>query len=120
MSVKKVLVVDDVQPHLEALKSIVEKADYTVITASTGEEAVKKAKSELPDLVFLDIVMDDMDGYGACREILKHPKTKNIPVVFVTTKRQRADKLWAEKQGAKGLISKPYTDDEILNEIKKY
>ncbi len=120
MTGKKVLVVDDVQPHLEALKSIVEKANHTVITATSGEEAVEKAKAELPDLVLLDIVMDDMDGYGACREILKHPKTKNIPVVFVTTKRQRADKLWAEKQGAKGLISKPYTDQEILDVLNKY
>ena len=64
--------------------------------------------------------MDDMDGYGACREIISDEETKDIPVVFVSSKHQRADRLWAEKMGARGLISKPFDNSEILNVIKQY
>ena len=68
----------------------------------------------------MDIVMDGLDGFGACREITRDDETKNIPVIFVTSKNQRADKIWAEKQGSKGMISKPYEAQEILDKIKLY
>lgn len=117
---KKILVVDDTSAHLQEMKEIVSGAGYQVITASSGKEAVKKAKAEIPDMVFMDIVMDDLDGYGACREITRAEETKNIPVVFVSTKSQRADKLWAEKQGAKALISKPIDEVEIVKHLQMY
>jgi twitching motility two-component system response regulator PilH len=120
MSVNKVLVVDDSPAHLENLKNVVSSAGCRVIVASSGNEAIKLSKSEKPDLILMDIVMDDLDGYGACREIMADPETTDIPVVFVTTKKNRADKLWAEKQGARGLIVKPFTDEEILQVLKKF
>lgn len=118
--VKKILVVDDTAAHLQQLNEIVTGAGYQVITATSGREAVDKARSEKPDLVLLDIVMDDLDGYGACREIVNADETKGTPVVFVSTKNQRADKLWAEKQGAKALISKPVDENEIMKHLKLY
>lgn len=120
MTVNKVLVVDDSYPDLENLKNAVSRAGCRVVTASSGNEAVEKAKSEKPDLVLMDIVMDDLDGYGACRQIVKDDETKGIPVVFVSSKNQRADRLWAERQGARGIITKPYSEEDILTEIKKY
>ena len=120
MAVNKVLVVDDSYADLENLKSTVSKAGCRVVTAHSGKEAVAKAKQEKPDLVLMDIVMDELDGYGACRQIVKDSETKDIPVVFVSTKNQRADRLWAEKQGARGLITKPYTAETILAEVGKY
>lgn len=117
---KKILVVDDTAAHLQQLQEIVSRAGYQVITASSGKDAVARAKADKPDMVFLDIVMDDLDGYGACREIVRAEETAEIPVVFVSTKSQRADRLWAEKQGAKGLISKPIDEDEILKHLQMY
>ena len=117
---KKILVVDDTAAHLQQMSEIVSGAGYQVITASSGKEAVQKAKADKPDLIFLDIVMDDLDGYGACREITRDEGTGNIPVVFVSSKNQRADKLWAEKQGAKALISKPIDETEIVRHLKMY
>ena len=117
---KKILVVDDTAAHLQQLNEIVSAAGYQVITASSGREAVEKAKSDKPDLVLLDIVMDDLDGLGACREIVNAEETKGTPVIFVSTKNQRADRLWAEKQGAKALISKPIDADEILKQLQMY
>ena len=120
MAAKKVLVVDDTAAHLQQMKEIVSEAGYQVITATSGREAVEKTKSEKPNIIFMDIVMDDLDGYGACREITRNDETKDIPVVFVSTKNQRADKIWAEKQGAKALISKPVDSAEILKSLNTY
>lgn len=117
---KKILVVDDTAAHLQQMKEIVSGAGYQVVAASSGRQAVEFSLAEKPDLIFLDIVMDDLDGYGACREITKTEETKDIPVVFVSTKKQRADKLWAEKQGAKALISKPIDEAEIIKYLKMY
>jgi twitching motility two-component system response regulator PilH len=116
----KVLVVDDTAAHLQQMKEIVSEAGYQVITATSGKEAVEKTRSEKPSMVFLDIVMDDLDGYGACREITRDEATKDIPVVFVSTKSNRADRLWAEKQGARALLSKPINSDEIVENLKRY
>ena len=120
MAVNKVLVVDDSPAHLENLKNVVSAAGCRVFVATSGREAIECTKVEKPDLVLMDIVMDDMDGYGACREIMADPDTKDIPIVFVSTKKSRADKLWAEKQGARDLISKPFKDEEILEVLQKF
>jgi twitching motility two-component system response regulator PilH len=119
MSIKKILVVDDLKVDLTSLQQIVEKAGYTAITATNGVEAIEKAKTEKPDLIFLDVVMQPMDGYQACRELLQNDSTKNIPVVFVTGKGEKADRLWAEMQGAKGFVQKPFTYDQIVEIINK-
>lgn len=118
MSINKVLVVDDSPADLANLKGIVAGAGYSVITASSGEEAVNKAKAETPDLIFMDVIMDGTDGFEACRHLTKDAATKNIPVVFVTSKNQKADKVWAELQGGKALIGKPYTSEQILDQIE--
>jgi twitching motility two-component system response regulator PilH len=120
MDKKKVLVVDDTAAHLKHLADIVSGAGYKVITATSGKEAVEKTKAEHPNLIFLDIVMDDLDGYGACREITRDDETKDIPVVFVSTKSQRADKLWAEKQGARALLAKPADSAMIVDALETY
>ncbi|MFO1351930.1 MAG: response regulator [Gammaproteobacteria bacterium] len=118
MVINKVLVVDDSPTELANIKGIVADAGYVVLTATNGKEAVEKAKSERPDLIFLDIVMPDMDGFGACRKLAADSVTKGIPVVFVTSKNQKADRVWAQMQGGKGFITKPYSANEILDQIK--
>lgn len=120
MATRKILIVDDSSAQLLHLKNILSETDCIVLTASSGREAVAKTKAEKPDLVFLDIVMDDMDGYSACREICNDPEIKDIPVVFISTKKQRADQIWARKQGGRALISKPFTDAQILEQVELY
>lgn len=120
MAISKILLVDDSPAQLENLQRIVSGAGYRTVLATSGNEAVSKAKQERPDMVLMDIVMDDLDGYGACRKIVADPETADTVVVFVSTKKNRADSIWAKKQGARNLISKPYDDNQILDEIKKY
>lgn len=115
---KKVLVVDDSAADLANIKGVLSEAGCIVVTASSGAEAIAKAKAEKPEIIFLDVVMPDMDGYEACRELSKDGNTKAIPVVFVTSKGQKTDKVWGELQGAKGHVSKPYTADQIIDQLK--
>jgi len=115
---RKALIVDDSPADIANLKSILSDAGCMVVTASSGQEAVEKAKTEKPGIIFLDIVMPDMDGYEACRILSADPVTKGIPVVFVTSKGQKADKVWGQMQGAKGHIAKPYSPDQITDQLK--
>jgi twitching motility two-component system response regulator PilH len=119
MGMKKVLVCDDSNTDRAHLERIVSATGCVVITTTNGREAIQKAKSEKPDLIFLDIVMPEMDGYATCRALLNDPDTKHIPVVFVTSKGQKADRVWAQMQGGKGLVAKPYSDDEIVKQVTK-
>lgn len=116
----KVLIVDDSAPDLEHLKSILTKANYHVISTGSGDEAIELALKEKPNVILLDIVMQGTDGYRACREISKNPSTKDIPILFVSSKNQKADEMWAKKQGGKALISKPYTETQIIDQVRSF
>lgn len=117
MTIQKVLICDDSATDLDNLRKIFEGTNYILITAGNGEEAVNKAKTEKPDVVFLDIVMPGMDGFAACRALRDDPSTKQISVFFVSSKQQKADRVWAQMQGAKDLIGKPYEPNEILERL---
>jgi len=120
MSINKVLVVDDSTVDRMNIQNIIQDAGYVVVSAASGQEAIDKAVSEKPDLIFMDVVMQQMDGYQACREITHNEATKSIPVIFVTSKGQKADRMWAEMQGGKSLIQKPYTPDQIIDQINLF
>ncbi len=117
MAIQKILICDDSQTDLQSLKNALQETNCILVTASNGEEAVKKAKLEKPDVIFLDIVMPGMDGYAACRALRDDPETKSIPVIFVSSKHQKADRVWAQMQGAKDLISKPYESKSITDKL---
>lgn len=114
----KVLVVDDSQTELTNLCAILDGAGWQTVTAVNGSDAVIRAQKDCPDVILLDVVMPDMDGFEACRQLQASAETKNIPVIFVTSKNQRADHLWAKMQGAKCLVGKPYQPEEILSAIR--
>ena len=120
MLFRSVLVVDDSDTELTNIKSIVGDAGCIVLSASSGLEAVEIAKREKPDIIFMDIIMPDMDGYEATRKLNNDPSTRDIPIVFVSSKSQKADKLWAQMQGGKGYVTKPYTADKIISQLKSF
>ena len=120
MPISKILVVDDVVTDRLHLQEILADQGYQVLTASSGREALQIANSENPDLIFLDVVMDDMDGYQACRKLTTNERTKHIPVVIVSANKQKVDKVWAQKQGARAYVTKPYTSEDIASQILKF
>lgn len=116
----KVMVVDDSSVDRTNLEMILREAGYEVITVSSGAEAIALAGKEAPALIFLDILMQDMDGFKTCRTLNRDPATANIPVVMVSTKKNKADKIWAAEQGAVGYIVKPFGQDDIVSTAQQY
>jgi twitching motility two-component system response regulator PilH len=115
----RLLVVEDSATERDYLRDLLVKAGHVVMTANSGREGVELARRERPDLVFMDIVMDDVDGYHATRSLKDDPQTGDIPVVVVSSKNQKADKMWAQLQGAKGYVVKPCTAEEILRHVEQ-
>jgi twitching motility two-component system response regulator PilH len=120
MTVRKVLCVDDSAAELSALRKILNDANINVVFATNGKDAIQYAKTEVPDLIFLDILMPDMDGFKVMRELQKDTITKNIPVVFVSSKSQKADQAWAKMQGGSGFVPKPVNRESILKVISRF
>lgn len=118
MAINKVLVVDDSATELCNIAEIVSRSGCTVLRATNGKEAVELAIQEKPDIIFMDIIMPEMDGYEATRLLNNNSATRSIPIVFISSKSQKADKLWGQMQGGKGYITKPYTPDQIIEQIK--
>lgn len=117
VAIHKVLIVDDARPDLMNLEKIVSGAGYVTLTAINGQQAVELSKSQMPDVILMDVNMDTMDGFAATRAIGGDAATKTIPVVLVTSKSQKADRVWAQMLGVKGYVTKPYTPDQILSAI---
>lgn len=115
----KFLVIDDSQADRDNLVSILNTKGYTSLTADRADLGIEVAAKEKPALIFLDVVMPEGDGYGACRKLKKDPQTKDIPVCFVTAKNQKADHIMGEMQGGSGHIGKPYSAEQIFDVISK-
>jgi twitching motility two-component system response regulator PilH len=118
MSIRKVLIVDDSATDLKKLEQIVMGAGYTVITAVSGKEAIERVKNDHPDVVLLDIIMNDLNGFQVCRAINADAATKDIPVVLVSSKREKTDQVWGVEQGARAYVTKPFTPEQILDQLR--
>jgi CheY-like chemotaxis protein len=110
---QKILIVDDEQNIRKLVKASLE-ADYTVLEAADGKQALDKARVETPDLILLDIMMPEMDGYTTCSALKSDPITKEIPVVMLTAVQYELNEKLAEQLGAIGYIRKPFTRQELL------
>jgi twitching motility two-component system response regulator PilH len=93
------------------------KKGYQVVTAENGEDAIVKAKSELPDLILMDVVMPGLNGYQATRQITRDDATKHIPVIMCTSKGADTDKIWGMRQGANDYLIKPIDAGQLLAKI---
>ena len=109
----RILIVDDSPSQLVGIKRIVEKLGHDTVTAEDGAAGVEAAKRELPDLVLMDVVMPNLNGFQATRSITRDPSTKHIPVVLVTTQDQDTDRVWGMRQGAKAYITKPFNEADL-------
>lgn len=113
----KILVVDDSATQLMQMSKVLQKHGHEIITAEDGVQAVETATSEMPDIILMDVVMPNLNGFQATRQITKASKTSHIPVIMLSGKDQETDKLWAERQGAKGYFTKPPDEKDLLDTI---
>ena len=112
-----ILIVDDSPVDIQNLQNILMDAGHLVTVATSGADGVAKAKASLPDIIMMDVNMPGLDGFSAARQLTQDAGTKKIPVIFVTGKDQKADRVFAQMLGAKGYVTKPYTADQILSQI---
>ncbi len=113
----RILIVDDSPSQLMGMKRIVEKLGHEALTAEDGAAGVESAKAEKPDLILMDVVMPNLNGFQATRAISKDTATSHIPIVLVTTKDQETDKVWGMRQGAKAYITKPFNETQLVEVI---
>ncbi len=116
----RILIVDDSPSQLMSIRRIVEKLGHDALTAEDGAAGVEAAKREVPDLVLMDVVMPNLNGFQATRSISREPTTRHIPVILVTTKDQDTDRVWGMRQGAKAYITKPFSEAELAAIIAQY
>lgn len=115
---KTILIVDDSQLDRNHLSEVVRSAGWEVLAAEDGAQGVSLAKEHLPYAILMDINMPEMDGFAATRALRNDDSTAKIPVILVTAKDQRADKAWGKMLGAKGYITKPFQDEEVIEAIQ--
>lgn len=108
-----ILVVDDSPTDLKLMTSALEPRGYRILTAIDGEDALEKATSLRPNLIFLDVILPKKNGFQVCRELKASPDTKNIKIVMVTSKNQDSDRFWGLKQGADEYLTKPFDEDQL-------
>ncbi|GEM_PF-999280 len=118
-SPQTILVADDSMTERANLSRILRGAGYEVLMAVSGNEAFDLAVRHEPDAVFLDIIMEDGDGYKTCRQLKRHEATADIPVIMVSSKTNPVDRQWAMKLGAAAYVVKPYTDTDILASLAR-
>jgi len=110
----KILVVDDVPENLRLLKSLLKNEGYDVRFAPNAKFALASLTRFVPDLILLDIMMPEMDGYALCEQLKKNPDTQKIPVIFLTALNEGADKVKGFQLGAVDYITKPFQAEEVL------
>lgn len=113
-----ILVVDDTPSTRDLICNYLRKVGYQVLEADNGKDALKKALDKKPDIVVTDVVMPEMNGFELCRSLKKNPLTENLPIVLCTSKNQGIDRMWGMKQGADIYLTKPFTEEEIIQAVQ--
>lgn len=116
---KKILAVDD-EKHIVRLVQInLQKAGYDVSIASNGREALESVASNRPDLIVMDVMMPEMDGFAALQKLKDNPETKDIPVIMLTAKAQDADVFKGWQSGADLYLTKPFNPSELITFVQR-
>ena len=117
---KKILVVDDSLSQMRLMQSALEEAGYETVGSRDPKQVEELVTVERPHLILLDIIMPERNGFQVCRELKATAEYCRIPVVLVTSKNAESDRFWGEQQGADGYITKPFTKQELLEQVETF
>jgi len=118
--VKKILIVDDSVSMVRMIQSVLEKEGYRAIGISDPSQIEQTIDSEGPNLILLDVVMPERDGFQVCRSLKNSQAYKSIPIIVVSGKSTPSDRFWAEQQGANGYVVKPFEPVDLLREVRRF
>ena len=118
MSLKRMMIVEDDADISNMLRIYFQSQGYEVAVAQRGEDALDMCRQQLPHIIVLDIMLPDMDGYDVCRELRSNLRTSHIPIVFLTQKDERSDKIHGLELGADDYITKPFDLEELKLRVK--
>jgi twitching motility two-component system response regulator PilH len=117
VAVKKVLIVDDSQAEVHLMQSMLQRGGFQVAGLFDSTKTEEAIEDERPNVILLDVVMPQRNGFQVCRDLKAHQSYSNIPVILVTSKAAPSDRYWGEQQGANGFVAKPFTPDELLGAV---
>jgi DNA-binding response OmpR family regulator len=116
---KKILLVDDNEELLEVLRLSLQDAGFSIITATDGIEALKKARTVLPDLILLDLMLPGMDGFAVCETLRRDPTTASLPVLMLSGMSGQLPKYAGLESGGTDFISKPASPASLIARIRE-
>ena len=116
---KRILLIDDHKTVFRLLEAIVRIKGYKLLYADCGQQGIVAAREEQPDLILLDVMMPDLDGFKVCQYLKESEETKHIPVMFLTARGAEDDLALGRKAGADGFMTKPFQTMEVLNQVEK-
>ncbi|MBN2455806.1 MAG: response regulator [Sedimentisphaerales bacterium] len=119
MAKENILIVDDDEDVLELVRYNLDKNGYNTDTATTGEEALAKARAKLPDLVILDLMLPGIDGLGVCKKLKSDAKTEHIPIIMLTAKGEEIDIVTGLELGADDYVTKPFSPKVLVARVRK-
>jgi len=114
---KKILLIDDSDITLGVEKHIL-RSSYDIITAKDGEEGLRKARDEKPDLILCDVVMRNLDGFETCRRLRADPLTKAVPIILVTSQSSESMMVNGYESGCSDYVTKPIQPVELLEKVR--
>ena len=120
MPIRKIMVVDDSPTERAYMDGLLKKKGYEVVLVDSGEVAIERAKSDLPDLILMDVVMPGLNGFQATRAITRDEKTKHIPVIMLSSKDSLFDRARGRMVGSDEYLTKPFTKESLLRAVESH
>jgi len=115
--VKKVLIVDDSHAEVHLMQTMLQKGGFQVSGVFDSTKTEEAIEEERPNVILLDVVMPQRNGFQVCRDLKGNDAYSSIPVILVTSKAAPSDRYWGEQQGANGFVAKPFTPEELLGAV---
>lgn len=120
ISSSRILIVDDNTANIDVMLTFLEMEGYEISIATSGTMAIRVARHDKPDLILLDVMMPELDGFETCRQLKSDPITSATPVIFVTAKKETSDIIEGFKCGGVDYISKPFRQEEVVSRVKTH
>ena len=114
----RMLVIDDSPTIVALLKRMLQQNQYEVLEAFDAESGIEIARREVPDLIFLDIVLPGMDGFNALRTLRRDPATRDVPIIMISGNAQATEQFYVQRIGADDFMKKPFSRAEVFNRIE--